>query len=147
MRTIKSIILLFSTLFLSNVFCESIEPMVVNHVFDKGRFNENWKVPVATGEEAQVVMMSVSPKTNPNNEVGIETHAFDQVIFIIGGQGKVTLNQKEYPVKTGDMVFVPLGTPHNVINLNPDKPLKLMSVYSQRDMPDVIFKVKEDESE
>jgi mannose-6-phosphate isomerase-like protein (cupin superfamily) len=145
MRNIKLLIILLTALFLPKAFCETIEPMVVHHAFDKGRFNENWKVPLATGEEAQVVMMSVSPQTNPNNEVGMENHAFDQVIFIIGGQGKVILNQKEHMVKTGDMVFVPLGTPHNVINLSKEKPLKLMSVYSQRDMPDVIFKVKEDE--
>ncbi|HBB52762.1 MAG TPA: cupin domain-containing protein [Legionellales bacterium] len=119
--------------------------MVVRHVFEKTNFNDNWKVPLATGEETQVVIMSVSPKTNPQNEVGTETHAFDQVIFIISGQAKVILDKKEHLVKKGDMIFVPLGTPHQIINLNQDKPLKLMSVYSQKDMPDVIFKKQADE--
>jgi mannose-6-phosphate isomerase-like protein (cupin superfamily) len=127
------------------VFASEIEPMVVRHVFEKTNFNENWKVPLATGEETQVVIMSVSPKTNPQNEVGTETHAFDQVIFIISGQAKVILDKKEHLVKKGDMIFVPLGTPHQIINLNQDKPLKLMSVYSQKDMPDVIFKKQADE--
>lgn len=127
------------------VFASEIEPMVVRHVFEKTNFNDNWKVPLATGEETQVVIMSVSPKTNPQNEVGTETHAFDQVIFIISGQAKVILDKKEHLVKKGDMIFVPLGTPHQIINLNQDKPLKLMSVYSQKDMPDVIFKKQADE--
>lgn len=139
-------LMMLSGLLVSNAFAESIEPSVVHHIFEKIRFNENWKVPVATGEEAQVVMMSISPKTNPNNEVGMETHAFDQVIFIISGHAKAILNQKEYDLHTGDMIFVPLGTAHNVINLNTDKPLKLMSVYSQKDMPDLILKTKEEET-
>ncbi len=140
-------VVIFSGLLIPSAFAESIEPSVVHHVFEKSQFNENWKVPVATGEEAQVVMMSISPKTNSNNEVGIETHAFDQVIFIISGHAKAILNQKDYELHTGDMVFIPLGTPHNLINLNQDKPLKIMSVYSQKDMPDLIFKTKEEEKQ
>jgi len=138
-------IMMFSGLWTPHVFAESSDSIAIHHVFKKIRFNDNWKVPLATGEEAQVVMMSISPKTNPNNEVGMETHTFDQVIFIINGHAKAIVNQKEYDLHTGDMVFIPLGTPHNVINLNPDKPLKLMSVYSQKDMPDEIFKTKEEE--
>jgi mannose-6-phosphate isomerase-like protein (cupin superfamily) len=129
------------------LYASEIEPIVVHHIFDKAQFNENWKVPMATGEEAQIVIMSVSPQTNPNNEVGMETHAFDQVIFIISGNAKVILDKKEQLVKKGDMIFVPLGTAHNVINLNGNKPLKLMSVYSQKDMPDVIFKTQNDEGQ
>jgi len=144
MKILPSVFLSLSVL-AAPAFASEIEPMVVHHVFEKTNFNEHWKVPLATGEEAQVVIMSVSPKTNPQNEVGRETHAFDQVIFIISGQAKVILDKKEHLVKKGDMIFVPLGTPHQIINLNQDKPLKLMSVYSQKDMPDVIFKKQADE--
>jgi quercetin dioxygenase-like cupin family protein len=145
MNIFKKLIFITSFLSAPYLIASEIEPMVIQHVFDKSRFNENWKIPLATGEEAQVVIMSVSTQTNPNNEVGMETHAFDQVIFIINGNAKVILNKEEKIVKQGDMIFVPLGTAHNVINLNPDKPLKLMSVYSQKDMPDMIFKTKAEE--
>lgn len=146
MYKILSSLILSSCLCFQLAFAENINPSVVKHVFEKINFNENWKVPLATGEEAQVVMMSISPQTNPNNEVGMENHAFDQVIFIMRGHGKAIVNQKKYEVQTGDMVFIPLGTPHNIINLDSKKPLKIMSIYSQRDMPDAIFKTKEEET-
>lgn len=110
-------------------------PMVAEQIFEKVRANNNWKSAFATGEQGQVVFMSVSPATNPNNEIGMETHAFDQIIFVIEGEGKSELNGKVTPIKSGDMIFIPLGTAHNIINQNKDKELKILSVYSGTDIP------------
>lgn len=112
-----------------------VNPMVAEKLFEKVKSNDNWKLAFATGKHAQVVFMNVSPQTNPKNEIGMETHAFDQVIIIVDGNGKVDLNGKISNVNAGDMIFIPEGTQHNVINLDPKKPLKLISFYTETDIP------------
>jgi len=80
--------------------------------------------------------MNISPNTNHNNEIGMETHKFDQIIFIAEGNAKTVLNGKPTNVKSGDMIFIPQGIAHNVINLDRNKPLKIISVYSETDIPE-----------
>lgn len=109
--------------------------VVTPHIFEKVKQNSNWKLAFLTAKSAQVVFMNISPKTNPKNEIGMETHSFDQIIFVAEGDGKAILNGKTTMVKPGDMIFIPQGVEHNVINLNAKKPLKILSVYSSMDIP------------
>lgn len=126
----------------------TVDPMIAEKLFEKAKSNDNWKSALVTGKHAQVVFMNVSPLTNPKNEIGMETHAFDQVILIVDGKGKVELNGKISNVNAGDMIFIPEGTAHNVINLDPKKPLKLISFYSETDIPaNSIIKKKSDASD
>lgn len=119
--------------------------VIANQVFEKAKQNDNWKLAFVTGKSAQVVFMSITPSTNPNNEIGMETHKFDQVIFVAEGNGKAILNGKSSMVKPGDMIFIPEGVEHNVINLNAKKPLKILSVYSATDIPaNAVYKKKSD---
>jgi quercetin dioxygenase-like cupin family protein len=121
-------------------------PMVAKQIFDEVRNNHNWKSAFATGEQAQVVFMDVSPVTSPNNEIGMETHKFDQIIFVVEGDGNAILNGQTMPIKAGDMIFIPLGTAHNVINLNKSKSLKILSVYSGNDIAaGAVYKKNSDE--
>ena len=108
---------------------------VSSQVFDKVKQNDNWKLAFLTAKDAQVVFMNISPSTNPNNEIGMETHKFDQIIFIVEGNGKAILDGKTTLVKSGDMIFIPQGVKHNVINSNAKKPLKILSVYTATDIP------------
>lgn len=110
-------------------------PMVTSQILKKAEENNNWKTAFATGKHAQVVFMNVSPETNPKNEIGLETHPFDQVIIVVAGKGKAVINDKEFPVSKGDMIFIPEGTPHNVINLEKEKSFKIISFYSSTDIP------------
>lgn len=120
-------------------------PMVTAQILEKAEKNENWKTAFATGKHAQVVFMNVSPETNPKNEIGMETHPFDQVIIVVSGKGKAVLNSKESQLAKGDMIFIPEGTPHNVINLDKSNPFKIMSFYSSTDIPaNSNFKKKSD---
>lgn len=145
--------LLASGLMSSSIFANS-KKTTVNHeinavispkVFEMAKKNENWKLALVTGKDAQVVFMNITPKTNPNNEIGIETHRFDQVIFVVDGQAKSVLNGKSSTVTAGDMVFIPQGVSHNFINLNVKKPFKIISVYSATDIPEnAAYKQKSD---
>lgn len=108
---------------------------VIHEVNKVVKSNEHWKKAIVTGKEAQVVEMTINKKTNPKNEIGMETHDFDQVIFIVQGKAQATINGKQTKVKKGDLIFVPKGSAHNFINLNPVKSLKIISIYSKTDMP------------
>ena len=149
MRTIGIKIAFVATLLVSgfissSLFADSQEIPINNKinavispkVFEMAKNNENWKLALVTGKDAQVVFMNITPKTNPNNEIGIETHPFDQVIFVVEGQAKSILSGKTSTVTAGDMIFIPQGIPHNFINLNEKTPFKIISVYSATDIPD-----------
>lgn len=158
MRTIGIKIAFISTLLVSgfispSLFAGSKETAINNKinavispkVFEMAKNNENWKLALVTGKDAQVVFMNITPKTNSNNEIGIETHQFDQVIFVVEGQAKSVLNGKKSTVTAGDMIFIPQGIPHNFINLNVKKPFKIISVYSATDIPEnAAYKQKSD---
>lgn len=109
--------------------------VVAKQIFSQVKQNDNWKLAFLTAKSAQVVFMSITPQTNPSNEIGMETHAFDQIIFVVEGHGKAILDGKMTLVKPGDMIFIPQGVKHNVINMNANKPLKILSVYSATDIP------------
>lgn len=158
MRTIGIKIAFISTVLVSgfispSLFAGSKETAINNKinavispkVFEMAKNNENWKLALVTGKDAQVVFMNITPTTNPNNEIGIETHQFDQVIFVVEGQAKSVLNGKKSTVRAGDMIFIPQGIPHNFINLNVKKPFKIISVYSATDIPEnAAYKQKSD---
>lgn len=124
------------------------QPMVAQNFIEEAKKNNNWKTAFATGKNEQVVFMNVSPSTNPNNEIGIEVHPFDQVILIVEGKGKAVLDGKPSMVKEGDMIFIPQGISHNVINLDKKKGLKLISFYSDTDIPQgAVYQKKSDQPE
>ncbi|MCW8410169.1 cupin domain-containing protein [Legionella sp. PATHC035] len=146
-------IVLLSTAIATSSFAGSEENTVDNKlnaaitpkIFEMAKKNENWKLAFVTGKDAQVVFMNITPKTNPKNEIGMETHKFDQVIFVVEGQAKSVLNGKKSTVRAGDMIFIPQGIPHNFINLNANKPFKIISVYSATDIPEhATYKHKSD---
>lgn len=124
------------------------QPMVARNFFEEARKNTNWKTAFATGKNEQVVFMNISPITNPNNEIGPEVHPFDQVILIVEGKGKAILNGETSVIKDGDMIFIPQGISHNVINSDKKKDLKLISFYSDTDIPKgAVYKRKADQPE
>lgn len=124
---------------------KTINAIIASQVFEKAKKNDNWKLAFVTGKDAQVVFMNVTPQTNPNNEIGMETHKFDQVIFVVEGKAKAVLDGKESIVQANDMIYVPQGVPHNFINLNANKPFKIISIYSDTDIPlNAVYKKKSD---
>jgi quercetin dioxygenase-like cupin family protein len=152
-KVICMIVLLTTSLF-SNLtlaikeYKMNIQPMVMPQLLEKAKANTNWKLAFATAKHGQIVFMNISPSTNPKNEIGMETHPFDQIILVVEGNGKAELDGKVSTVNSGDLIFIPEGTAHNVMNLNQEKPLKIVSFYSSNDMPaNQTYKKKTDERE
>ncbi len=115
-------------------FIDSIEKLTIE--------NNNFRKVIYTGQHAQLVIMSLLP----NEEIGMETHSVtDQFLRIEKGEGKVIMNGEEKMVGDGDVIIVPAGTEHNVINLSSENPLKIYTLYSPPHHRDgIIHKTKKD---
>lgn len=94
--------------------------------------NQNFRAAVWTGCYMQMTVMSIPPC----GEIGVENHEdTDQLIRIEHGRAIVkmgeTRNLTDYCVilNEGDVVFVPAGTWHNVVNTQ-RRPLQVSSIYA-----------------
>ena len=107
--------------------------------------NTDFRRVLYTGAHSQLVLMSL----RPNEEIGAEVHEnVDQFFRFEKGNGKVIINETEYIVKDGDVIIVPAGSKHNVINISNDSDLKLYTVYSPANHLDgTVHKTKADEVE
>lgn len=63
-------------------------------------------------------------------------HDVDQLFRFEAGEGKSILDGEEINFKDGDVVIVPAGTNHNIINTSTTESLKLYTVYSPANHPD-----------
>ncbi len=66
----------------------------------------------------------------PGEDIGEEVHSVDQFIRCEKGNAKAVLDGVEHELSDGFVIVVPAGAKHNIINLSPDKPLKLYTLYS-----------------
>jgi mannose-6-phosphate isomerase-like protein (cupin superfamily) len=89
--------------------------------------NEFFRKVVYTTKRSQLVLMSLKP----GEEIGMETHEEnDQFLRFEKGEGKCLVDGHEYKVNDGDVVIVPAGAEHNVINTSSSEALKLYTLYS-----------------
>lgn len=89
--------------------------------------NTNFRKVLYTGKYSQLVLMSLSP----SEDIGMETHKDnDQFFRFEMGEGKCVIDGNEYVVKDGDVIIVPAGAKHNIINTSDSEDLKLYTLYS-----------------
>lgn len=107
------------------------EPYVEN-VLQRAVRNTNYRTEIWTGCYAQMTLMCIPVCS----DIGLEIHEdTDQLIRIEQGMGLVKMGGcKERPdfqrkVCKGDVIFVPAGTWHNVINIARE-PLKVSAIYA-----------------
>lgn len=88
--------------------------------------NNHYRKVLYTGENLQLVLMSLKPQ----EEIGVEIHPnIDQFFRFEGGNGKCIINDNEFDVKDGDAIIVPAGSKHNIINTGEEE-LKLYTIYA-----------------
>lgn len=89
--------------------------------------NDNFRQVLYTGSHLQLVLMALKP----NEEIGLEVHEdTDQFFRFEAGEGKVLVNESEYRVGDGDVIVVPAGAKHNVINTSSTESLNLYTIYA-----------------
>lgn len=95
--------------------------------------NNSFRKVLFTAPHSQLVLMSLLP----GEEIGMEVHpSVDQFFRFEAGQGKAILNGEETEFKNGEVVIVPAGTNHNIINTSSTETLKLYTIYSPANHPD-----------
>lgn len=95
--------------------------------------NNNFRKVLFTAPHCQLVLMSLLP----TEEIGMEVHPnVDQFFRFESGEGKAILDGEEILFKANDVVIVPAGTNHNIINTSMSEPLKLYTIYSPANHPD-----------
>ena len=102
--------------------------MTVPYVADLkhlAKHNENFREVVFTGDHSQLVLMSLPP----GEDIGLEVHEVDQMLYAVKGEGTAVLDGAEHDFEKGGVVCVPAGVQHNVVNTG-DEPLQLFTVYS-----------------
>ncbi len=105
--------------------------------------NEDFRRVLYTGENLQLVLMSLKP----GEEIGMETHdTIDQFFRFEAGTGKCIINQAEYEVTDGDSIIIPAGSEHNIINTGDDE-LKMYTIYSPPNHQDGVVFATKDEAE
>jgi mannose-6-phosphate isomerase-like protein (cupin superfamily) len=78
-----------------------------------------------TGMRSQTVLMTLPA----GQDIGADMHPnVEQLIFIVAGVGKAILNGAESTLGPGDLLVLPAGTRHDVVNTGQD-PLRLYTVY------------------
>jgi mannose-6-phosphate isomerase-like protein (cupin superfamily) len=95
------------------------------------RQNSFFRQTLVTGEQAQVVVMTIQP----GEEIGEETHDGDQILFFVEGLGEAIVGGEVESVGPNDMVFVPAGALHNFVNTG-SEPLRLVTTYAPPEHPD-----------
>ena len=92
----------------------------------RARANDNFREVIATGPHAQVVVMAIPPA----GEIGEEVHeTLDQVLVIVDGEADTIVEGVATPVRDGELILVPAGTRHNVVNRGP-RDLRLYTIYA-----------------
>lgn len=104
--------------------------------------NKNFRKVLYTGKKLQLVIMSLKK----GEEIGEEIHDNDQFFRFEKGKGKVIINDTTYKIKDDDIVIIPAGSKHNIINMGDDD-LKLYTIYSPPHHKDKIIKKTKDEAE
>ena len=105
------------------------------------RENTDFRRVLYTGAHMQLVLMAL----HAGEDIGMEVHEEnDQFFRFEEGEGKVVINESEYIVGDGDVVIVPAGAQHNVINTG-EGMLKLYTIYTPAHHKDgIVRETKED---
>ena len=73
----------------------------------------------------------------PGEDIGMEAHNnLRQRRKLSDHEAKAVIESNEYQLKDGDVVIVPAGAKHNIINTSSDKDLKLYTLYSPPNHPE-----------
>ena len=106
--------------------------------------NENFRKVLYTGPNSQLVIMALQP----GDDIGAEVHEdHDQFFRFEQGTGQVIIDDNTYEVKDDDVIVVPGGANHNVINTSETEVMKLYTIYSPAEHRDGVVHATKEEAE
>ena len=75
--------------------------------------NTNFRKVLYSGKHLQLVLMSLKAGEDIGEEIH---HDNDQFFRFESGTGKCVIDGNEYNIKNGDVIVIPAGAKHNIIN-------------------------------
>ena len=88
--------------------------------------NKSFRRVLDTGKFGQLVLISLLK----GEELGDEMHpTVDELYYVVDGEGEIKLNGKSYPFNEHEVMMVPAGTRHDIINTGKDD-LKLFALFT-----------------
>ena len=116
-------------------FCDNIERRTVE--------NEDFRRVLYTGQNLQLVLMTLQP----GDEIGEEVHEDrDQFFRIEEGAGVIDIDGVENRVEDDFAVIVPAGARHNVRNTG-SQPLRLYTIYAPPEHKDGVVQSTKEEAD
>ena len=95
--------------------------------------NENFRKVLYTAPNLQLVLMTLQP----GEEIGMETHDHgDQFFRVEGGEGEAILDGEAHKLADGDIVVIPAGAEHNIVNTSSSEALRVYTIYTPPEHPD-----------
>lgn len=125
-NTYEHEIITFDEYMNESVFETSVKKGFYTNIEQDTLDNDNFRHVVYTGEQLQLVLMTLQPGEDIGEEVHNDT---DQFFRFDAGNGKCIINGHEYNVKDGDCVIIPAGSKHNIINSG-TKALQMYTIYA-----------------
>lgn len=105
--------------------------------------NNNFRKVLYTSTHMQLVLMSLLP----GEEIGEEIHdENDQFFRFEQGTGECIIDGNKYPVTDGDVIIIPSGAKHNVINTGANS-LKMYTIYAPPHHKDGIVRTTKKDAE
>tara|TARA_R100001163_G_C5066258_1_gene204588 strand:+ start:1474 stop:1938 length:465 start_codon:yes stop_codon:yes gene_type:complete len=105
-------------------FYGNIEELTIN--------NTHYRKVLSTTNNMQLVIMSLLP----NQDIGMEIHPnTTQFIRIEKGKALAIMDSKKSILRDGDVVVVPPGANHNIINISNNERLQLYAIYTPPEHP------------
>jgi mannose-6-phosphate isomerase-like protein (cupin superfamily) len=77
-------------------------------------------------ERTQTAVMTIEPGRDGGPE---ETHAGDQVVYVVEGEATVTIEGAAHQAQVGACVLIPAGARHHVRNAGA-RPLFFLTIYA-----------------
>ena len=115
----------------------------ISNIVEKTLQNTNFRQVLYTGKFMQLVVMSLLP----GEEIGAEVHpTVDQFFRIEEGIATVVIDGEERIVVDDDVIIVPAGAHHNLINTGTEV-LKLYTIYAPPNHPEGTVHVTKAEAE
>ena len=106
--------------------------------------NQDFRRVLYTAKHMQLVLMSLKP----GEEIGSETHAeVDQFFRFESGVGNCIIDGTVHKVTKGDVIIVPAGAVHNVINTSSDRDLRLYTIYAGPNHKDGVVRATKQDAE
>ncbi len=89
--------------------------------------NTNFRKVLHTSEFQQLVVMSIPV----GGEIGMEIHdENDQFIRVEKGEAEAVIDGRKITLGDDDVIIIPRGAEHNVVNTSSDSDLKVYTIYS-----------------